>query len=182
MRFVLAPVQNTRFQRFKIERAEQVSGDRVDIDTKLKHVRRELTSRAYAVVSNKDDADDIVQDTLIGLVRCAGLPLDQLHFLSYAVFGCKLVDHIRRSSRQVKTVSLDSSVEDRVAADPFDLATGLMEAGIDSMPVHQRNAIVLNAVGLTIREVSDILGVPVTTVHNWCSSGRKAARGGRSSR
>lgn len=134
-------------------------------------------------VDNRDDADDIVQDTLYQLVRAlsfADNPIGRVTSWLYTVAHNLIVNHNRRR-REVAMPTIEHDEDDTfmtdlseiMAASDVDNPDMLMlrgmvwdelERALASLPPEQREAIVLTEIrGLSTREAASATGVSVAT-------------------
>jgi len=141
---------------------------------------RDVEARAYritlAAVRDKDDALDIVQETMIKLVRrYAGRPEDEWTPLFYRILKNRTHDYHRRQAVRRKVFSLFGA-DDENGRDPIAEAAGLdcdgparrtesedamnaLEQALGLLPTRQREAFVLrNFEGLNVQQTAVAMG------------------------
>ena len=153
-----------------------------DEQTLLSWVPR-LRRYARALAGNRDDADDLVQDTLerawskSALWRGGGEVRDMRAWL-FSVMHNLHVDGIRRP--KLATVLMDDDTPD-VAVAPTQgerLAVLDLQAALDLLPVEQKEVLLLVALeDMTYADVAQALGLPIGTVMSRLSRGRERLRG-----
>ena len=135
----------------------------VDDDLLLTWMPR-LRRYARALAGNRDDADDLVQDTL----ERAWL-FGMMHNLH--------VDGVRRP--RLHTVVHDDDTPDiPVAASQGErLAVLDLQAALEQLPVEQKEILLLVALeDMTYADVAQTLGIPIGTVMSRLSRGRERLR------
>lgn len=138
--------------------------------------------RRYARVlrRNREDADDLVQDTLERAWTRAGLwqGVGDMRGWLFSIMHNLHVDALRRG--RLDTVDLDElPAEVPVApAHPLRLALRDLDAALAALPAEQRDVLLLTALdGMAYAEVAQALGVPIGTVMSRLSRGRERLRG-----
>jgi RNA polymerase sigma-70 factor (ECF subfamily) len=151
---------------------------KTDPDLLLPWVPR-LRRYARALAGNRDDADDLVQDTLERAWARSGLwhGVTDMRAWLFGTMHNLHVDGIRRP--RVHTVMQDDDTpEIAVAPSQGDrLALLDLQAALERIPVEQREILLL--VGLedmSYAEVAQTLGVPIGTVMSRLSRGRERLR------
>ncbi|SHE88679.1 RNA polymerase sigma factor [Thermomonas hydrothermalis] len=134
---------------------------------------------AYALrrLGSPDDAQDVVNDTLLALWRQAGRSLPQIPSLRAWLLGIarhKIVDILRSRSQTWREVSDDDGMLLSVAADPdptpldrlcAECDETRLAAALDALPEVQREALYLFTYeGLSLAEIAAIQQVPLATV------------------
>ncbi|WP_029008279.1 sigma-70 family RNA polymerase sigma factor [Azospirillum halopraeferens] len=150
---------------------------RSDLSDQLRNLRR----YALALVRNRDEAEDLVQETLMRAIAGAGgfrAGADLRRWL----FG--ILHHVHASSarryqvRARAAAMLEDYADEAVPApqpDQIELQR-TMEA-LYALPEEQRQALVLVALeGLTYQEAADMLHIPVGTLMSRLARGREALR------
>ena len=138
-----------------------------------------LRRYARALVNNRDDADDLVQDTLERALTRAALwqGVADMRAWLFGVMHNLHVDGVRRP--KLHTVVLDDGTpEHPVAATQGDrLAVLDLQAALERLPVEQREIILLVALeDMSYAEVAVTLGIPVGSVMSRLSRGRERLR------
>jgi RNA polymerase sigma factor (sigma-70 family) len=141
-----------------------------------------LRRYARALAGNRDDADDLVQDTLerawskAGLWRGGGQVRDMRAWL-FSVMHNLHVDGIRRP--KLATVLMDDDTPE-VAAPPTQgerLAVLDLQGALDLLPVEQKEIVLLIALeDMSYADVAATLGIPIGTVMSRLSRGRERLR------
>lgn len=138
-----------------------------------------LRRYARALARNRDDADDLVQDTLERAWAKAGLwrgVADMCPWLLSIMHNLH-VDGIRRA--RLATVELDDQTpETAVAATQDDrLAVRDLQAALDLLPLEQKQVLLLVALeDMAYADVAQALGIPIGTVMSRLSRGRGRLR------
>ncbi len=139
-----------------------------------------LRRYARALASNRQDADDLVQDTLEKALTKSSLwrgVVDMRAWL-FGVMHNLHADGVRRP--QLPTVLLDDDTpEQPVAATQGDrLAVLDLQAALERLPIEQREIILLVALeDMSYAEVAATLGIPIGSVMSRLSRGRERLRG-----
>jgi RNA polymerase sigma factor (sigma-70 family) len=152
-----------------------------DDQTLLSWVPR-LRRYARALAGNRDDADDLVQDTLerawskSALWRGSGEVRDMRAWL-FSVMHNLHVDGIRRP--KLATVLMDDDTPD-VAVAPTQgerLAVLDLQGALDLLPAEQKEIVLLVALeDMPYADVAATLGIPIGTVMSRLSRGRERLR------
>lgn len=138
-----------------------------------------LRRYARALVSNRDDADDLVQDTLErAWSRSAHWArVTDMRAWLFGIMHNMHVDGIRRP--QLHTVPIDHETPD-IAVPPTQgdlLAVTDLAAALAQLPLEQREVMLLVALeDMSYIEVSTALGIPMGTVMSRLSRGRERLR------
>ena len=138
-----------------------------------------LRSYARALAGNRDDADDLVQDTLERACAKSGLWLGVIDMRAW-LFGIMHnvhIDGIRRP--RLCTVVLDDETPEAPVAPTQDdrLAVLDLQAALERLPVEQREIMLLVALeDMSYAEVAATLGIPIGSVMSRLSRGRERLR------
>ena len=141
-----------------------------------------LRRYAWSLLRHQQDADDLVQDTLVRALDF--LPrrtrdTDMKPWL-FAILHNLAVSRWRTARRRMavfKIVSADGLDVPVPPAQEWSLATQDMLRGLDRLPTDQREVLLLVTVeGLEYRDVATILGIPIGTVMSRLSRARDALR------
>ena len=138
-----------------------------------------LRRYARALVTNRDDADDLVQDTLERAWAKSAMwqGVNDMRAWLFGVMHNLHVDGVRRP--KLHTVVLDEDTpEIPVAPTQTDrLAVFDLQAALQQLPVEQREIILLIALeDLSYAEVAATLGIPMGSVMSRLSRGRERLR------
>jgi RNA polymerase sigma-70 factor (ECF subfamily) len=145
---------------------------------------RFLYSVAYRLTGNADDAQDLVQETLLRVRRGLSTyqPGSMEGWLSRIATNVFLDEVRRRGRRPTETLpaDLDRAAPPAMAADEA-LASGAIsedvQAALVELPEEFRVAVVLcDVVGLSYAEIAEALGVPTGTVRSRIHRGRALLR------
>lgn len=156
-------------------------------DQKLDDIIRDntplLRSFVKSKVSNRDDADDIVQDTLYQFLRTISImdnPIGQITAWLYTVAHNLIVNHgkkhreVEMPRRRDKTDDsfMDELSEILVASDNENpemlilrkMVWDELDKALAELPKEQREAIEMTEIrGLTVKDAAQKMGVPVGT-------------------
>jgi RNA polymerase sigma factor (sigma-70 family) len=149
-----------------------------DEDLLLPWVPR-LRRYARALAGNRDDADDLVQNTLERAWAKSGLwrGVTDMRAWLFSMMHNLHVDGVRRP--RLFTVAQDEDTpEIPVAPTQGDrLAVLDLEAALEQLPVEQKEILLLVALeDMSYAEVAQTLGVPIGTVMSRLSRGRERLR------
>ena len=146
----------------------------------------ELTRYAYTRARNKDEADEVVSDTVLSWIRDvrAGKVIENLSGYLRTVFERRLSDRLRRQYRREVEFSDDGTVLNSIPddSDPEELSRSVREAEAVRKALGQLAAIYREVVyrhymkGQGGEEIACALGVPVGTVKSRLSDGRGQMR------
>ena len=138
-----------------------------------------LRRYARALAGNRDDADDLVQDTLERAWAKSGLwrgVVDMRAWL-FSIMHNLHVDAIRRP--RIATVTMDDDTPE-VAMAPTQgerLAVLDLQAALDLLPIEQKEIVLLVALeDMAYADVAQTLGIPIGTVMSRLSRGRERLR------
>ena len=139
-----------------------------------------LRRYARALVNNRDDADDLVQDTLERAWAKAGLwqGVSDMRAWLFSIMHNLHVDGVRRPKLHTVTMD-DDTPEVPVAATQGERLTVLdLQAALDLLPVEQKEILLLVALeDMAYADVAQALGIPIGTVMSRLSRGRERLRG-----
>lgn len=134
---------------------------------------------AYALTSSKADADDLVQNTVVRLLK-AGLP-ENVAPIPWMMRVCKnlWIDELR--SRSVRMKAADQIERDHEQQD--DAGSRQLQGNLDLQRVNQamaslsdehRMTLSLIAIeGMSYAEAAEVLGVPIGTIMSRLARARK---------
>ena len=142
----------------------------------------DLTRYAYTRARNKDEADEVVSDTVLSWVQDvrAGKRIEHLGGYLRTVFDRRLSDYLRRKYRREVEQSDDGTILNLIPdnSDPEELTRSLREAeavrkAIGRLAVIYREVVYRHYMkGQGVEEIARALGVPVGTVKSRLSDGR----------
>ncbi len=143
------------------------------LDDFLASVERQAFRMAMVATSSREDALDIVQDAMFGLVKRYGdKPLAQLRPLFYKILQSRIRDWYRRQSIRNRFRSWFSSDDndpvaeyaDPVERNPAELVSGkktfaLLEDALADLPLRQQQTFLLRAwQGMNVKETALAMG------------------------
>lgn len=139
-----------------------------------------LRRYARALTGNRDDADDLVQDTLERALAKASLwhGVTDMRAWLFGIMHNLHVDGVRRP--KLSTVMLeDDESQVAVAATQGDrLAVLDLQAALDQLPVEQKEVLLLIALeDMSYGDAARTLSLPIGTVMSRLSRGRERLRG-----
>ena len=138
-----------------------------------------LRRYARALAGNRDDADDLVQDTLERAWAKSGLwhGVADMRAWLFSIMHNLHVDGVRRP--KLATVLMDDDTPE-VAVAPTQgerLAVLDLQAALDLLPIEQKEIVLLVALeDMAYADVAATLGIPVGTVMSRLSRGRERLR------
>ncbi|MEX1153152.1 RNA polymerase sigma factor [Parvibaculum sp.] len=147
-----------------------------DLDEHIRHLRR----YARALVGHPEDADDLVQESLRRALTYANSERETANWRAYLfrILHNVRADHLARKARD-REVPIDDYAGELAcpAAQHGIMAVQDMERALGLLPTEQREVVLLVGLeGLTYREATDVLDVPIGTVMSRLSRGREALR------
>ena len=139
-----------------------------------------LRRYARALVNNRDDADDLVQDTLERAWAKTSLwrGVADMRAWLFSIMHNLHVDGVRRP--KLHTVAMDDDTPEVPVAPTQGerLAVLALQAALDLLPVEQKEILLLVALeDMAYAEVAQALGIPIGTVMSRLSRGRERLRG-----
>ena len=142
-----------------------------------------LRRYSRALVNNRDDADDLVQDTLERAWAKSGLwggstQIRDMRAWLFSIMHNLHADGVRRP--RLHTVTMDDDTpEVPVAPTQGDrLAVLDLQAALDLLPVEQKEVLLLVALEeMAYADVAQALCIPIGTVMSRLSRGRERLRG-----
>jgi len=138
-----------------------------------------LRRYARALVNNRDDADDLVQDTLERALTRAALwqGVADMRAWLFGVMHNLHVDGVRRPKLHTVVLDDDTPEVPVAAAQGERLAVLDLQAALERLPVEQREIILLVALeDMSYAEVAATLGIPIGSVMSRLSRGRARLR------
>lgn len=138
-----------------------------------------LRRYARALVGNRDDADDLVQDTLERAWRKSSLwrGVTDMRAWLFAIMHNLHVDGARRMRVQTVAMQEDDIEQPQAPTQVERLALLDLQAALAQLPVEQREILLLVALeDMGYAEVAATLDVPIGTVMSRLSRGRERLR------
>ena len=138
-----------------------------------------LRRYARALAGNRDDADDLVQDTLERAWAKSGLwrGVADMRAWLFGIMHNVHTDGARR--RRLATVAIDEDTPEIAVpgAQGERLAVLDLQAALDQLPIEQRQILLLVALeDMSYADAAATLGIPVGTVMSRLSRGRARLR------
>lgn len=154
-----------------------------DLDKIIKDNVPKLHSYVRGRVSNKDDAEDIVQDTLYQFLRTIGVlenPIAHVSSWLYRVAHNLIINHGKKHREELFTGMQNTDGEDFI----MDLSDIMMSDNTDNsdmqmlrsmvwdewqkalneLPEEQRKALIMTEIeGMSVKEAAEKMGVPQNT-------------------
>lgn len=138
-----------------------------------------LRRYARALVGNRDDADDLVQDTLERAWEKSELwrGVADMRAWLFSVMHNLHVDGIRRGKLQTISMDEDTHEVPVAAAQEERLAVLDLQSALDRLPAEQKEIVLLVALeDMAYGDIASTLGVPIGTVMSRLSRGRERLR------
>jgi RNA polymerase sigma-70 factor (ECF subfamily) len=137
-----------------------------------------LRRYARALAGNRDDADDLVQDTLERAWSRAGLWHGVADMRAW-LFGIMHNLHVDGRRGRLPTTELDEAAPEIPVAPTQDerLAVMDLQAALDLLPAEQKEVVLLVALeDMAYADVAATLNIPIGTVMSRLSRGRERLR------
>ena len=151
----------------------------MDADRQLLTWLPRLRRYARALAGNRDDADDLVQDTLERAWAKSGLwrGVGDMRAWLFSIMHNLHVDGVRRGRPSIIATD-DDLPEVAVAPTQGDrLAVLDLQAALEQLPMEQREILLLIALeDMAYGDVAKTLGIPIGTVMSRLSRGRERLR------
>ena len=169
---------NAQVQSDRVLLGQYLAGDQSAISQLLDRHSRRVRDYIRMMVKDRDLADDILQDTLIKVVRVIdeGRYVDSGKFLSWIlrIAHNQVIDHFRREKQQKQLTEADAgydvlgtirfsepTVEDRMVSDQI---AADIRALIEELPAEQREVVKMRYyANLTFKEIAEATDVSVNT-------------------
>ena len=136
-----------------------------------------LRRYSRALVNNRDDADDLVQDTLERAWAKSNLwgGVADMRAWLFSIMHNLHVDGVRRP--RLHTVTMDDDTPE-VPVAPTQTDRLDLQAALDLLPVEQKEVLLLVTLeDMAYADVAQALGIPIGTVMSRLSRGRERLRG-----
>ncbi|MBI1209108.1 MAG: sigma-70 family RNA polymerase sigma factor [Azospirillum sp.] len=140
-----------------------------------------LRRYARAMLRNRNDADDLVQDTLVRALAQAEKFASgtNLRAWLFTIMHNLHVNRLRQNASRPNMVAVEDAEAKLVEPARQEARVELreMSRAVDSLPEDQRQVLLLVALeGLKYDEAAGVLGVPIGTVMSRLSRAREAVR------
>ena len=169
---------NAQVQSDRVLLGQYLAGDQSAISQLLDRHSRRVRDYIRMMVRDRDLADDILQDTLIKVVRVIdeGRYVDSGKFLSWVlrIAHNQVIDHFRREKQQKQLTEADAgydvlgtlrfaepTIEDRMVSE--QIAADLRNL-VEELPAEQREVVKMRYyANLTFKEIAEATDVSVNT-------------------
>lgn len=142
-----------------------------------------LSNFAYSLICNKDDAEDLVQDTIVKLLGSAEKYTEQGNFKGWAftVMRNIFINNYRKMSNY-KTVDNEVLPLENLAVYNTSTPDSLINAKeinkiIDSFPAELSKPFKMYIAGYAYQEIADKMNIPLGTVKSRIFSARTKLKG-----
>jgi RNA polymerase sigma-70 factor (ECF subfamily) len=162
--------------------AQQIIGNmRIDIPVSIPEkyweliaqYREELIAQATEILGNREDAEDVVQETFCAAFKdCQKLPAaSSIGAWLRSINRCNALDHRRGSSRRLKKVERKELLlgERTFTTGGFSVVElrESMHKAVDALPENLRDVVALRYwENLSFQEIADRLQIPIGTVQS----------------
>ncbi len=139
-----------------------------------------LRRYARALAGNREDADDLVQDTLERAWTKSGLwrGVSDMRAWLFGIMHNLHVDGVRRPRLHKVTMDEDTPEVPVAPTQGERLAVLDLQAALDQLPVEQKEILLLVALEeMAYADIARTLGIPIGTVMSRLSRGRERLRG-----
>ena len=139
-----------------------------------------LRRYARALSGSREDADDLVQDTLERAWAKSGLwqGVADMRAWLFSIMHNLHVDGVRRPKLHTVTMDDDTPEVPVAPTQGERLAVLDLQAALDLLPVEQKEILLLVALeDMAYADVAQALGIPIGTVMSRLSRGRERLRG-----
>lgn len=166
-----------------------------DMNAFLGAVEKRAFNMARFAVRNTEDALDIVQDTMLTLVRRYGdKPREEWQPLFFRILQSRISDHHRRTTLRRRLFGWltgdgredgedaiaeapDPGVADPAARAALDGTVTALDAAVEALPIRQQQAFLLRTVeGLSVEETARAMGCSRGSVKTHLSRAHAALR------
>ncbi len=164
------------------DRNPQLSAEEILNHPSFDQAYLDLTRYAYTRTRTREEADEVVSDTVLAWVKDvqAGKYIDNVAGYLRRVFEYRLNDYLRRKYRREVEMSDDGTILHLIPdeSDPDELANAVREAEAVRKAIGRLTAIYREVVyrhymkGQGVEEIARALGVPAGTVKSRLSDGR----------
>ncbi|MEK3885323.1 RNA polymerase sigma factor SigW [Paenibacillus sp. PL2-23] len=179
-------VLENRLARLALKGDQQAFAELVDLyQDKLYHM-------AYRMLSNRQEAEDVVQDTFLRVYKNLDRFDETLKFSTwiYRIATNLCIDRLRKRK---PTYSLDAESQEYEGLDGYSMIPSdnktpetelilsdtqrIIHQAMESLPPKYKTVMMLRYIqDLSLQEVGDILGMPVTTIKTRVHRGREFLR------
>lgn len=165
-------------ERWLLERL--AAGDRQAFDDLYRHYVPAVYRNAFMLVKDREDAEDIVQDTFLALwhKRMTLAGRESVDGWLFVTCHNRCINNLRRRQVHAKALrAIGDRTEHSFPASGFDQQWALVEGGVDSLTPRQRQALYLCKLqGKTYEEAAGIMEISRNTVKEYLSIAMDAIR------
>lgn len=141
-----------------------------------KHLRRRLFVAASKILGDEDDADDVVQDTLLKLWLMCEEVSPPLAPLALVIVRNLSIDRLRRKRPDCGIESVDVGDTESAGAEECERIERMMTV-VESLPGMQQTVLRLRHMqGMEMSEIAELLGCSEVAVRKALSRARMAVR------
>ncbi|GAA3101417.1 RNA polymerase sigma factor [Streptosporangium carneum] len=143
--------------------------------------RRQAFGVCYHLTGNRADALDALQETQLAAWRGLAAFQGRAPFRAWVLVIARNAAHAVIRRRPPHAEFLAELAEEVMVVEPFEDSVARLadlRAALATLPVSQREALLLWAGGLTYEQVALSLGAPVNTVRAWIHRARRRLRTG----
>jgi RNA polymerase sigma-70 factor, ECF subfamily len=145
------------------------------IDAELPRLRR----YALALLRSRDDADDLVQETILRALEKSRLwqPGSSLGAWLFAILHNNYVNHVRRSARRGRKIGLDEVNPESPPAQIWPLELRDLDHAMSRLPDEQRIVLLrIGLEGMTYEQAAAGSAVPLGTIRSRLCRARETLR------
>lgn len=167
-----------------------LAGDVSALETLVPRYHAPLLAFLFRLTGDRQQAEDLVQETFTRLVTYRGAPPDRFRPWAFAIARNLALDHLRVTARRQAIAPVTAAPDDDPLIDIPDPAPGALDlvlrdddrravaAALQRLPPHQREAVVLRFYhDLSLAEIAEVTGVAVGTVKSRLFHGLRRLQG-----
>ena len=155
-----------------------------EYEEKVIKLSKILNSYALKLTKNRQDADDLTQDTLISaILKESKFEVETnlnawLHKMMLNLFKDRLKPKIRKFDRLVESTSNESLVYENNSVNSVvsKLNIEVINSIINKLPSIQKDCFTLHNAGYKCREIAELQNIPIGTVMSNLSEARKTIK------
>lgn len=171
---------------------QALKGDQTAFAEIVELYKDKIFHLAYRMLSNRHEAEDVVQETFLRVYKNLDRydPHQKFSTWIYRIATNLCIDRLRKRK---PTYSLDADTNDQEGSDAYSFIPSdnqtpeseyllsetqqLIHQAIDTLPAKYKSVMVLRYLQeLSLQEISDVLGMPVTTIKTRVHRGREFLR------
>jgi len=168
------------------------NGDREAFRELVQLYKDKMYHLAYRMLSNKQEAEDVVQETFLRVYTNLNR-YDDTHKFSTWIYRIATNLCIDRLRKRKGTLSLDAENPEGEGIDGYDMLSSsdplpeqqlvlsetqqLIRDAIEKLPAKYKSIVILRYLhDMSLQEISNVLNMPVTTIKTRVHRGREALR------